>query len=313
MLGTADYLAPEQAIDSHGVDARADIYSLGCSLYYLLTGHPPFPDGTLPQRLMAHQKAAAAEHLAGSRPTPRPDLVEICVRMMAKRPADRYQSACEVAGALGEWLAAHGHGPQGSTVGNASSSSARLMAAARAAAAAASGGGRRTHDSAPSHRRDSPMVAHALESPAQDHPAVGDTIYDMNRPTVKGGPPQVPRGPREAAVGSGVKLRGKVLPVAKPLDDDATPNRPDPLEELLGLGTYHSVHPAKDSSAGQPAPQPGQPAPQPGHPAPQPRLPAHRPRHTQRVPGPPAWAWVLIATGLLVGIILAGLLLFLKS
>ena len=56
VLGTADYLAPEQALDSHGVDARADIYSLGCSLYFLLTGHPPFPDGTLPQRLMMHQK-----------------------------------------------------------------------------------------------------------------------------------------------------------------------------------------------------------------------------------------------------------------
>ena len=56
VLGTADYLAPEQALDSHGVDARADIYGLGCSLYYLLTGHPPFPGGTLPQRLMMHQK-----------------------------------------------------------------------------------------------------------------------------------------------------------------------------------------------------------------------------------------------------------------
>ncbi|MGW8256353.1 MAG: serine/threonine-protein kinase, partial [Thermoguttaceae bacterium] len=50
VLGTADYLAPEQAVDSHGVDARADIYSLGCTLYFLLTGHAPFPEGTLPQR-----------------------------------------------------------------------------------------------------------------------------------------------------------------------------------------------------------------------------------------------------------------------
>ena len=72
MLGTADYLAPEQAIDSHGVDARADIYSLGCSFYFLLTGHPPFPDGTLPQRLMAHQKQPPPSISRIGR-TPRPD------------------------------------------------------------------------------------------------------------------------------------------------------------------------------------------------------------------------------------------------
>ena len=55
VLGTADYLAPEQALDSHTVDARADIYSLGCTLYFMLTGQPPFTEGTLAQRLMAHQ------------------------------------------------------------------------------------------------------------------------------------------------------------------------------------------------------------------------------------------------------------------
>ena len=47
VLGTADYLAPEQALNSHEIDGRADIYGLGCTLYYLLTGHPPFPEGTL--------------------------------------------------------------------------------------------------------------------------------------------------------------------------------------------------------------------------------------------------------------------------
>ncbi|MBQ17440.1 MAG: hypothetical protein CMJ65_09980 [Planctomycetaceae bacterium] len=49
VLGTADYLAPEQALDSHQADARADIYSLGCTFYFLLTGHPPFNEGTLAQ------------------------------------------------------------------------------------------------------------------------------------------------------------------------------------------------------------------------------------------------------------------------
>ncbi len=54
VLGTADYLAPEQALNSHNVDSRVDIYSLGCTLYYVLTGHPPFPEGTMAQRLMKH-------------------------------------------------------------------------------------------------------------------------------------------------------------------------------------------------------------------------------------------------------------------
>jgi len=108
VLGTADYLAPEQAIDSHGVDARADIYSLGCSLYFLLTGHPPFPDGTLPQRLMMHQKTPPPDIRLQRRDAPE-DLLEICTRMMAKRPSARYQSAQEVADALADWLRARGH------------------------------------------------------------------------------------------------------------------------------------------------------------------------------------------------------------
>ena len=106
VLGTADYLAPEQAIDSHGVDARADIYSLGCSLYFLLTGHPPFPDGSLPQRLMMHQKHAPRS-IFKERPGAPEGLVQICTRMMAKKPADRYQSAAEVAEVLGKWLEAY--------------------------------------------------------------------------------------------------------------------------------------------------------------------------------------------------------------
>ena len=109
VLGTADYLAPEQAIDSHGVDARADIYSLGCAFYFFLTGHPPFPDGTLPQRLMAHQKQQPAS-IAEERPDAPADLIEICRKMMAKRPADRYQSMNDVARALGQWLADRGLG-----------------------------------------------------------------------------------------------------------------------------------------------------------------------------------------------------------
>ena len=61
VLGTADYLAPEQAMNSHDVDSRVDVYGLGCTLYYALTGHAPFPEGTLAQRIAKHQSQMPAD------------------------------------------------------------------------------------------------------------------------------------------------------------------------------------------------------------------------------------------------------------
>ncbi|MEX0716826.1 MAG: protein kinase [Planctomycetaceae bacterium] len=104
VLGTADYLAPEQALDSHSVDARADIYSLGCTLFFLLTGSPPFNQGTLAQRLMAHQ-AKEPPTIASLRADAPETLVAIARKMMAKRADDRHQSAEEVWNALTLWLA----------------------------------------------------------------------------------------------------------------------------------------------------------------------------------------------------------------
>jgi serine/threonine-protein kinase len=103
VLGTADYLAPEQALNSHKADARADIYSLGCTLYFLLTGHPPFPDGTISERLLKHQ-VEQAPSIFKDRPDAPSVLVNICNRMMAKRPDERYQSGGEVTDRLAEWL-----------------------------------------------------------------------------------------------------------------------------------------------------------------------------------------------------------------
>jgi serine/threonine protein kinase len=111
MIGTVDYLAPEQAIDSHKVDARADVYSLGCTLYFMLTGDAPFPQGTIPQRLMQHQSAEPTD-IRRSRPDAPDELIAICRKMMAKAASDRYQNADEVAQALSEWL---GDGPTQST------------------------------------------------------------------------------------------------------------------------------------------------------------------------------------------------------
>lgn len=104
VLGTADYLAPEQALDSHQVDWRADIYSLGCTFYFLLTGHPPFTDGTLAQRLLSHQTKAPPP-IENERPDAPRSLVSIIDQMVAKNPNQRMQTAPEVASALISWLA----------------------------------------------------------------------------------------------------------------------------------------------------------------------------------------------------------------
>ena len=106
VLGTADYLAPEQAVDSHQVDARADIYSLGCTMYFALTGHPPFTDGTLVQRLLAHQTKTPPS-VSYERPDIDPSLLAILDKMMAKKTSDRYQSSAEVSEALSRWLIEH--------------------------------------------------------------------------------------------------------------------------------------------------------------------------------------------------------------
>ena len=104
VLEAADYLAPEQANDSHAVDHRADIYSLGCTMYFLLTGRPPFPEGTLPQRLMQHQQKMPAD-IREFRPDVPIELVDICMKMIAKRPEERYQTMSEVSQSLKSWLA----------------------------------------------------------------------------------------------------------------------------------------------------------------------------------------------------------------
>ena len=107
VLGTADYLAPEQALNSHTADARADIYSLGCVTYFLLTGHPPFTDGSIAQRIARHQTEDPAP-LQDERPDCPVELSEFCVKMMAKDKNDRYQSAAEVVTAFNGWLESHG-------------------------------------------------------------------------------------------------------------------------------------------------------------------------------------------------------------
>jgi serine/threonine protein kinase len=94
-MGTIDYMAPEQAEDSHRVDQRADIYSLGCTLYYLLTGKEPFPAESVLKRLLAHMEHPEPTLRAARDDVP-PALDRVYQRMMAKRPDDRPSSMSEV-------------------------------------------------------------------------------------------------------------------------------------------------------------------------------------------------------------------------
>src|SRR5262249_31701944 len=103
IVGTLDYLAPEQAEDPLKVDARTDIYSLGCALYFAVTGKPPFPGGTPMQKMLRHRM---------DQPPPIPQLNKavpaefagLVAKMMAKKPEKRFASADEVREVLLPWL-----------------------------------------------------------------------------------------------------------------------------------------------------------------------------------------------------------------
>lgn len=103
LLGTPDYLAPEQARDPRAIDIRADIYSLGCTLYHLLTGQPPFPDKNILNQMIRHA-TEKPRPLAEFNPAIPEGLAQIVSWMMAKQPAERYPTPARAAQALEAFL-----------------------------------------------------------------------------------------------------------------------------------------------------------------------------------------------------------------
>jgi serine/threonine protein kinase len=119
VMGTPEFIAPEQARDSHTSDIRADLYSLGCTLYFLLTGQPPFPTGTMMEKLMQHQNdeaepvgQARRQRLLAWKGTETPGSIlkemlrvpapvdKVVRRLLSKHPEDRYQTPVELANEL---------------------------------------------------------------------------------------------------------------------------------------------------------------------------------------------------------------------
>jgi serine/threonine-protein kinase len=98
-LGTADYVAPEQSINSYRIDYRADIYGLGCTLYFGLSGRPPFPADTNAEKIRCHREKKP-QPIRIVRPETPLEVAELLENMMAKRPEDRLYSAREIADRL---------------------------------------------------------------------------------------------------------------------------------------------------------------------------------------------------------------------
>jgi serine/threonine protein kinase len=99
VLGTPDYLSPEQARNLHQVDIRSDLYSLGCTLFYLVTGRVPFPGGTTLEKLVRHSTVEPPP-IEQLRPDITPPVAAIIRRLMAKRPEQRFQNPAELAATL---------------------------------------------------------------------------------------------------------------------------------------------------------------------------------------------------------------------
>jgi serine/threonine-protein kinase len=226
VLGTADYLSPEQARNSHEVDARADIYSLGCTLYFLLTGHAPFPEGTLAQRIAKHQ-TEMPEDIRKDRGDCPQSLVNICKKMMLKKPENRFQDSREVADVLRHWLQVRGYSVDAGSSGGSSGKLAAAAARARKMVAKGTGSGIKKPPKAPPRAGVGGGEAGSgikREVPA----ALQDTVSDQGPETVKG-------------IDAEKRVK-KDFPVAKPLNGPPpATSRRDSGSIDLGIDTGSTV------------------------------------------------------------------------
>jgi hypothetical protein len=230
VLGTADYVAPEQVANSHAVDIRADVYALGATFYFLLAGHPPFPTGAVSQKLLWHRT---------KEPTPirqvRPDVPEalaaIIAKMMAKDPKARYQTPAQVAAEVEPWVPAEVPLPppeempqlspaameavREEVVEHTDETALATMAAATQPTVAEAG-------AAAASPFGAPVTAAAAEAAARPGPAPFSNPPAWNRPPGATGSGQRPGLPGQAAVET-ARIEGGQTP---------TPPRPGPPADV---------------------------------------------------------------------------------
>jgi tRNA A-37 threonylcarbamoyl transferase component Bud32 len=252
VLGTADYLAPEQALNSHDVDVRADIYSLGATFYFTLTGRTPFSEGTVAQKLIWHQ-TRQPKAIRSLRPEVPEALTAVIDRMMAKDANQRFQTPAKVAEALSPWTQTPIPPPPESEM-------PQLSPAAMAAGEASLPGGRPPATSTPS-----PAPRRGWQAPGQPSPAPGPGPKRPPPPQALAPPapaataPAPPAAPREAHKGAAAVPTLAAPPVAPP----APPRpAPPPLRPAAAPAPAAAAPPANGPLRPAPA-APPRPAPPP--------------------------------------------------
>jgi serine/threonine-protein kinase len=264
VVGTADYISPEQAMNSPDVDARADIYSLGATLFTLVAGKAPF-EGNTTQKLMQHQLRTAPP-IRDINPDVPDELAAVIAKMLAKKPDDRYQTAAEVVDALSRWaasstrvLAGLSQTSLGATGTHAAlgqlteANSRRLLSTVRRDPDSAVDAGERTTGVL--------SAADTLRDP------VGEPVAPGTAPKPKRKPATAPRGRARLVAALGLALAAAVAVFAylafgnKPVEKAQTPPAPQPSPAVPAPAANPQPAP-KPPKAEPPKAEPPRPAPQ---------------------------------------------------
>lgn len=243
-VGTADYVSPEQVLDSRNVDGRADIYSLGLTFYFLLTGHRPFTKPTIMEVLMAH-RTERPEPISTFRPDVPMDLDAIVDKMTAKSPSQRYQTAKEVAETLQKWQSESGSARTYSRLSALMAEAARMKqpsahdtSPATSETIANSELELKLVDDVPASSRQTTETEKPTESetPASGQPTMTETTERTHRPSTKSGSlPRAKRLPDKPPAGKPLSEKSKGAGASNNVAGRAKPSPNSSTDMLAGL------------------------------------------------------------------------------